>query len=122
MTILFENIKCTQTGEHEFAGEATINPTHSIMKAHFPGKPIVPGVMLLEFVNIMVSKAIGKELKLLKIENVKFVRPVIPKVNELMKIDFSCLPTETGYTVGANIYYEGEITAQYKNLFYCHRI
>ena len=55
----------------------TISPDHPSLPGHFPGKPIVPGVVLLERVIEAIEAAQGPLLPL-RLPQVKFMQPLLP--------------------------------------------
>lgn len=54
----------------------TVPIDHPAFAGHFPGRPIVPGVVLLDYVIAAVSKASGQPV--VGIGNTKFLSPVGP--------------------------------------------
>jgi 3-hydroxyacyl-[acyl-carrier-protein] dehydratase len=115
---IFKDITCSQTGELHYTGKAGINGSHAILKAHFPGSPIVPGVVLLQFVSVIFSKVVQQKVKLVEVGNVKFVKPVIPEDGKLLSLDLNFTIQNGTYTVNGSLYYEDDITGHFKNLLY----
>lgn len=64
--------------------QATIPPEHPALAGHFPGHPIVPGVVLLDAVAHALAQHDGLPVR--RIAMAKFLRPVAP--GELL--DFAC--------------------------------
>lgn len=59
------------------AGESRVSPDHPALPGHFPGNPIVPGVVLLDRVReAAVAELPGR--RLVKVTSVKFLRPLRP--------------------------------------------
>jgi 3-hydroxymyristoyl/3-hydroxydecanoyl-(acyl carrier protein) dehydratase len=56
-------------------GDFTIGDTHPSLLGHFPGDPIVPGIVLLDHVLALV---IPSGLAAIAVPSVKFLRPVRP--------------------------------------------
>jgi 3-hydroxyacyl-[acyl-carrier-protein] dehydratase len=56
----------------------TVAADHPIFAGHFPGRPIVPGVMLLEWVVAEVSLALGRPPAALRVREAKFFLPLEP--------------------------------------------
>jgi len=54
-----------------------VDPTHPSLPGHFPGRPVVPGVVLLDRVLDAVEAAHGP-LPALRLPQVKFVQPLLP--------------------------------------------
>lgn len=51
---------------------------HPAFAGHFPGRPIVPGVVLLDEALHAIGLATGQDLSACHIANVKFLSPVTP--------------------------------------------
>lgn len=54
-----------------------IEPTHPALPGHFPGRPLVPGVVLLDAVLQSVQRPLGGAQNWM-LEVVKFHRPALP--------------------------------------------
>lgn len=54
-----------------------IGPDHPALPGHFPGNPVVPGVVLLDRVIDAIEAAHGP-LGALRLPQVKFLRPLLP--------------------------------------------
>lgn len=55
----------------------TISPDHPSLPGHFPGRPVVPGVVVLEQVIEAIEAAHGP-LAALRLPQVKFLQPLLP--------------------------------------------
>jgi 3-hydroxyacyl-[acyl-carrier-protein] dehydratase len=57
----------------------TVDPSEPVLAGHYPGFPILPGLILLEHVNDLVREATGDPaLRLLAAEKIRFLSPVRP--------------------------------------------
>ena len=54
-----------------------VSPDHPSLPGHFPGRPVVPGVVVLERVVEAIEAARGP-LRALRLPQVKFVQPLLP--------------------------------------------
>lgn len=54
-----------------------IAPDHPCLPGHFPGHPLVPGVIVLDQVLAAIERAHGP-LGALRLPQVKFVQPLLP--------------------------------------------
>lgn len=54
------------------------NADHVIYQAHFPGEPITPGVCILQVGVELLSDAVGCEIELFHVKNVKFLNVLHP--------------------------------------------
>lgn len=58
--------------------DITIAPDHPAFAGHFPGTPIVPGVVLLDEALQAIGNMIGSDLGACRINSVKFLSPLLP--------------------------------------------
>jgi len=65
------------------AAHWTVPADHPAFAGHFPGTPILPGVLLLDFVLHAITAATGISLEFCEIGSVKFLSPACPG-DELM--------------------------------------
>lgn len=56
----------------------TIPASHPALPGHFPGQPIVPGVVLLDHALCTIGTAIGQSLDACRISSAKFLSPAAP--------------------------------------------
>ena len=56
----------------------TVPLDHPVFAGHFPGTPILPGVMLLDAVLHAITAATGIALDICEISSVKFLSPANP--------------------------------------------
>jgi 3-hydroxymyristoyl/3-hydroxydecanoyl-(acyl carrier protein) dehydratase len=56
----------------------TVPPDHPAFAGHFPGTPILPGVVLLDVALQIIAKTSGIALDLCEISAVKFLNPASP--------------------------------------------
>lgn len=59
---------------------------HPCLPGHFPGRPLVPGVVLLEQVIAAVEAAHGP-LRGLRLPQVKFLQPLLPEQSAQVELD-----------------------------------
>lgn len=55
-----------------------IAPTHPALPGHFPGRPIVPGVVVLDHVLQAAQAWLGKPVSISSLQQAKFVAPLLP--------------------------------------------
>ena len=68
----------TKPGALTFKARVDIPVDHPCFPGHFPGQPILPGVLLLERVMSLAQASTGKPLNECTVYNVKFLAAVMP--------------------------------------------
>lgn len=56
-----------------------ISADHPALAGHFPGRPIVPGVVLLDEALAAAEHLLGRSVSLAGLTQAKFVRPLLPE-------------------------------------------
>lgn len=51
---------------------------HPLLRGHFPGDPVVPGVLLLDAARRACEQALGRSFAIRAVEVVRFLQPVRP--------------------------------------------
>ncbi len=84
--LLIERVEDVIAGESA-TGIKTVNPDDMFLQGHFPGHPVMPGVMIIEAmaqsaavlaIHSMGAEAEGKIVYFMTISGAKFRRPVTP--------------------------------------------
>mgnify|MGYP003513527567 FL=1 len=89
----------------------TISPDHPSLPGHFPGKPIVPGVVLLDRVIEAIEAAQGPLLPL-RLPQVKFMQPLLPGESADVHLEGSAPRWRFRVTRAEVLLASGEIVAQ----------
>ncbi len=71
----------------EAARQASVPGDHPCLAGHFPGKPIVPAVLLLELVADAARTAIGS-LRVTAVRSAKFLAPLLPSQTMDIHLDW----------------------------------
>jgi len=67
----------------------SLNPSHTIYKAHFPEIAITPGVILVRIATELFSRMKGKDCTLVGAPMVKFSSPVYPSEGKTLRFAIS---------------------------------
>lgn len=80
-----------------------LDPEHFIYKAHFPGEPITPGVCILQISKELLELAVGKQLAVSVVKNVKFLRIITPTQTPVMDWNLQKISTEEDGSVKVQV-------------------
>ncbi|TDN89425.1 3-hydroxyacyl-[acyl-carrier-protein] dehydratase [Salegentibacter sp. 24] len=64
-----------------------INKNHEIYLGHFPGRPVTPGVILMNLFKEEAERRYGCKLQLIKGNNVKFMAVVDPNTDAILNLE-----------------------------------
>ena len=117
--LTFFTITHLREKEGAFSAEITFNVSHPVFTGHFPGKPIVPGVFVLEILSAILSELTNKETDIEEILNIKFLQVIDPETDPVVFLDGSISEEEGGRFRVDAVCRNGEtIFAKFKNLKY----
>jgi len=88
----------------------TIPADHPSLPGHFPGRPLVPGVMLLERVLEAIEATHGA-LDGLRLPQVKFLQPLLPGETARIELDGDWPRWRFRVLRGATLLASGEVLA-----------
>lgn len=63
-----------------------IDAAHPCLPGHFPGRPVVPGVLILEEVMRCARDALDLPLRLARVPQVKFATPLLPDEDAVIEL------------------------------------
>lgn len=67
----------------------TISADHPCLPGHFPGRPLVPGVVVLEQVLLAIQEQSGVPIASLRLPQVKFMAPLFPEQTATITVEGS---------------------------------
>jgi hypothetical protein len=70
----------------------SISPDHPALPGHFPGQPVVPGVVLLDHLIEATEAALARPVHVTGLPQVKFLAPLLPGEEAHAVIDVQPLP------------------------------
>lgn len=82
-----------------------LNAAHPVYQLHFPGRPITPGVCLVQMLGELMERKTGLTLELKRIVNLKFVHILSPEESTMLAVAFDSVTT----TGEADIHAKGTI-------------
>ena len=109
--------------DKRIVGIKNVTANEEFFNGHFPGRPIMPGVLLIEAMAqaaavLMLSKKdnMGKYAYFMSIDNAKFRRPVVPGDQLRLEVEVVKLRTKAGQA-HAQALVEGKVVAEADLMF-----
>ena len=115
MTKLFTLSEPVKAGE-KFSATVTFIPSHPVFGGHFPGQPIVPGVILVEIATALAGNITGKQLVASEVSVIKFLKMADPAKNTVLWINGSIVEEEHKYKAEMNFYSGEDVFVKIKGL------
>ncbi len=78
-----------QAAEQSIRAVIRLNPQDEIFAGHFPGQPVVPGVCMIQIVKELLQRQLGRPVQLSQATQIKFLQPVIPVAEQLIKVSIN---------------------------------
>ena len=67
-----------ETTSNSIQAKITINSEHKILKGHFPGMPVVPGVCMVNLILEIMERLMAKPVHLSEASSIKFLAMMVP--------------------------------------------
>lgn len=74
--------------------------TFSGYRGHFPGNPILPGIVQLSFIRRLAERRLGRPLRLAGVRRIKYLRMITPDMPVTLTLELE--PAEADGTWAAN--------------------
>lgn len=84
---------------------------HAVLAGHFPGAPLVPGVLLLETAALAFGRAIGEGVQLVAVDEARWFAPLAPGATAALAATVAAVPT--GVTIQGEWQAEGRRVATF---------
>lgn len=99
------------TAESKYKVVIFINADHSIFKGHFPDKPTMPGVCMLQIIKELTEQITNTSLFLQTVSTVKFTALINPFETPELLLELDIATTEDNLVKVKNVSYFGETMA-----------
>lgn len=94
-----------------------LNAGHPVFQGHFPGRPILPGVLMVQLVQHLVEQHTGTKLHMQQAKKIKFLAAVNPQQGTELSLKVSVTNQAGGYSADASAMFLSQpcfkINAQY---------
>lgn len=92
-----------------------LHPDYIIYRAHFPGRPITPGVCQLQIIQELLECKFNHKLSLSEVVNVKYLAPISPVETPYIIVRFSSL--KDYHAIGSIVSEDRRILTKFSLLF-----
>ena len=114
---LFSFYKIETTGDI-ITADIELNPEHSIFQGHFPGRPVLPGVCMMQMVKALIEQGLGRKTKLIQANEVKFLSLVIPAEGKHIQMQLTInVDSHSLITANARLLDETSLLFKFKGTF-----
>ncbi len=120
--LFVDKIISLETGKHA-TGIKNVNINDYFFKGHFPGRPVMPGVLIIESMAqvggvMMLSpeENRGKIAYFMSIDNAKFRKPVVPGDKLILEVEAGKIKSRTGLVHGRALV-DGRVVAEADLMF-----
>jgi 3-hydroxyacyl-[acyl-carrier-protein] dehydratase len=90
----FYSIKSKELLPENIVAEIVIDPKHTIFEGHFPGSPVLPGVVQLQIVKEIMELHFNQKLAMKTMRTCKFLEVLNPNENPTVQISIKYKLTE----------------------------
>lgn len=98
----FYSIQSQSASEQSLSAIINIDPNHEIFEGHFPGKPVVPGVCMIQIVKELLEAGFSKPMLFQKGNQIKFLQLLVPVKHESVEVNISWKTIENGIQANAD--------------------
>lgn len=99
----FYTIDSLESANDQIKAALVIDRDHSILKGHFPGQPVVPGVCMLQMIRELVELDRKTVFRIAEADQIKFLSIIDPTQNNRVEANISTQPKDTGLAITASL-------------------
>jgi len=104
--------------EPALSARITLIPACVIYQAHFPGRPITPGVCIIGIITELLEMHLGRTLLLKEVKNLKFIDVVEPGKTPAITVTFDRIEdTDDGLKVRGTLTDGDHVYTKYSLIF-----
>lgn len=94
-----------------------LDPSHPVFEAHFPGRPILPGVYMIQMVKEVVETWTGNKIKLVLGQDLKFLSVINPQENPMLQMELKITREEEKIRIVAQLLSNAVVFFKFKGVF-----
>lgn len=93
------------------------NAQHPVFEGHFPGRPVVPGVCMMQTITELLERSLQKKVIIKKASNMKFLNMIDPVINPQTEITLQYKTQENELKVTAALKFEALTFMKFQGTF-----
>ena len=97
------SLKELEVGDGEIRAVLHIDPNHAILRGHFPGLPVMPGVCMMQVLREIFQRANASPVRITRGDNIKFLTVLEPSKYPQVFAVVRHQKAEGGYEVSASL-------------------
>ena len=109
----FYTVQNLVTGENKFTAVIGLNPGHEVYDGHFPGQPVVPGVIQIQLLRELAEEVLLQKLFINQVVSAKYLNMIVPGRYPLL-IELVYKSVEEGYSINGTIKNDERIFSKIK--------
>lgn len=94
-----------------------LNPKHPIFQGHFPGKPVTPGVCMLQITKEICEGITKKKLLMYRANNIRFSAIIDPDIHPMLRLELEITSNDDGFQVKNNCFFDDTLALKISNSY-----
>jgi 3-hydroxyacyl-[acyl-carrier-protein] dehydratase len=99
----FFTIDSLTSSNDQIRAVLVIDKSHDILKGHFPGQPVVPGVCMMQMVRELVEVDRKKKFRVTEADQMKFLSIIDPTRNDRVEASITLQEKDNALAVTASL-------------------
>jgi 3-hydroxyacyl-[acyl-carrier-protein] dehydratase len=93
------------------------NADHAVFKGHFPGRPVVPGVCMIQAIREMMEDILETSLRIVAADNIKFLNMIDPSEKKSVTVDIYYKTDQNNFEITATLQHQATIFFKFQGIF-----
>ena len=98
----FYTIQDFEVDDNRIEAAVLLAVNHDVYRGHFPGHPVVPGVIQIQMLRELSEKAVDRKLFIDEVISAKYLNMIVPG-NKPLFIEIKTKTTDDGYSINGII-------------------
>jgi len=98
----FYTVQDFEVDDNRIEAAVLLTVNHDVYQGHFPGHPVVPGVIQIQMLRELAEQAIGRKLFIDEVTSAKYLNMIVPD-NKPLFIEIKTKLADDGYSINGII-------------------